>query len=405
MRKEAIRELAGNIHLIDRFDPKQFKDPQPPVVSLYLPITHTEREQRRDEKSRIEFKNLTKEAQTALASICANPRDYAGISEKLDYLLESDDLPIWREAGASLGFLIGNDEAFVFNIGIPVEPVVTASDRYYVKPLLRNAQYGMTYKLLLLNTDFFALLDGDYSTVRYVPLPDDIKHYFAETFAEFDGETTALDYYSLEDHDTPFDDNRSRNEVTQEEAEKFFRYVDKAMADTLVHDDPTPVILVTAPEHEDMFRKLATFKTLLPQGIGKDARTLSGAQLRDEAVRIMEADAAEKLAKVKEEFGYRLSKGEASDDIAQIGFALAERKVAVLFVEAGKGWPGTFDETTGKVKMDMARNPEDAAFADPAAPDIANAFAMAAISQGAMLFVLPPDQMPTGNGIAATYRY
>ena len=77
----------------------------------------------------------------------------------------------------------------------------------------------------------------------------------------------------------------------------------------------------------------------------------------------------------------------------------------MLYEEDGKGWPGTFDETTGKVKMDMARNPEDAAFADPAAPDIANAFAMAAISQGAMLFVLPPDQMPTGNGISATNRY
>lgn len=405
MRKEAIRELAENIHMMDHFDPKQFQSPKAPVVSLYLPIQHAEREQRRDEKSRIEFKNLAKEAQTALAEMCESPRDYAGITAKLNYLLEHEDLPIWLDAGAALGFLIGNDDAYAFNLGIEVDPVVVASDHYYVKPLLRNAQYGMTYKLLLLNTDFFALLDGDYSAVHYVPLPGDIKNYFAETFAEFDGETTALDYYSLEGHDTPFDDNKSRNEVTQEEAEKFFRYVDKAMNDTLVRDDPTPVILVTAPEHEEMFRKLATFKTLLPVGIDKDARTLSGTQLRDAAVKIMEDEAAAKLAELEDKFNYHLSKGNASDDIAQIGFALAERKVGVLFVEAGKGWPGTFDETTGKVEMDLERSPKDDKLPDPTTPDIANAFAMAAIAQGALLFVLPHDKMPTENGIAAIYRY
>lgn len=406
MRKEAIRELEKNIHvMLGEFVPKDFITPSStPVVSIYVPIKRTQHNEERADWDRIEFKDLSKEALRTLGEKYAEDQ-YQGIKTKLEFIDTHEDLPLWTGASKGLAILVSNDDVYVFNLCYGPDACVAVSDQYYIKPLMRNVQYALYYKLLLLNTDFFALLDGDYNGVHYVKLPEDVKNYFAETFPEFDGETTALDYYSLEDHESPFHDHKSRNEVTAEEAEKFFRYVNKAMNDTLVRDSETPVILVTAPEHENLFRKICTFKSLLPEGIKKDPRTLSGKELRDDAVKIMEGIQDAQLADLEEKYNYHVSKGNATDKVPDIGFALVERKVGTLFVEAGKGIPGTFNTTTGEVVYDGATNPVDDKELDPSSPDIANAFIEAAVEQDAQVLVLDHDKMPVKSGIAAIYRY
>ena len=119
----------------------------------------------------------------------------------------------------------------------------------------------------------------------------------------------------------------------------------------------------------------------------------------------MEGIRAKELAKLEEDYGYKASKGEASDSIPNIGLALVERKVGVLFLEEGKGVPGTFNAETGAVTFDGSKDPMDDKELDPASPDVAASFAEAAALQDAQVLVLPADKMPTKTGIAATYRF
>lgn len=286
MRKEAIRELAENIFVMSKLDPSEFDTMQPPAVTIYLPVHHTEREQRRDEQDRIEFKDLAKKATRNLQEHWGK-EDTESIVNKLQYILDHEDLPLWLHASKGLAFLLQGDECYVYNMRMAPEAKVVVSDAFDMAPLLAEAEteQGEHYKLLLLNSDFFALLDGDSQGVHYVPLPKNVKNYFAETYPEFDGETTALDYYSLEDHMSPYHDHKSRNDVKKEEAKKFFRYVNKAMTDYLMRDDPTPVILVTAPEHVHMFKEVCTFP--LAAVVEKDPRDMTGDQLRDAALKAL----------------------------------------------------------------------------------------------------------------------
>ncbi|MCD8317056.1 MAG: hypothetical protein LUB61_06610, partial [Eggerthellaceae bacterium] len=173
----------------------------------------------------------------------------------------------------------------------------------------------------------------------------------------------------------------------------------------LVKNDPTPVILVTATEHEAPFREVCTFKTLLPEAIRKDPVSLTGKELRDDAVAILEADRRAKLEKVIDTFDYDLSKGKASDNLPDIAFALVERKVQAFFVQEGKGIPGTFDKTNGNVYFDGDPDPVDDKLIDPASPDLTDALAQAALAQGARIYVLPAAEMPGNRGVAAIYRY
>ncbi len=407
MLRDSVNELDAvrtSIRTVDNFDPELYKQAKAPYVSIYLPVQHKERTQRRDTWTADEFKDLAKEALRRLAE-GYDDEAFAGLRERIDYLQGHPDDTVWLNAGKGLAFLMSNAGVDVLNLDFAPEATVVVGDELYIKPLLRNFRYGMSYYLLLLNTDRFGLLRGDYHGVHYLPLLPSVHQEFAEMFDAYDGTEAALDYYSLEGHMSPYHDHKSRKEVAKEEAEKFFRHVNKVMSDDVAKVDPTPVILVTLPEHATMFRRLCTFDTLLPEGIEKDARTLSGETLRDDAVKIIDAKRQADLKKVIERYELDASKSKATDDLAKVGEALAERNVDVLFVEMGKGLPGTFDATTGAVAYDDHRDPVDAELIDPADPDIVDAMAQAALKQDATIYVLASEEMPTRNGVAAIFRH
>ncbi len=407
MLRDSVNELDAvrtSIRTVDNFDPELYKQAKAPYVSIYLPVQHKERTQRRDTWTADEFKDLAKEALRRLAE-GYDDEAFAGLRERIDYLQDHPDDTVWLNAGKGLAFLMSNAGVDVLNLDFAPEATVVVGDELYIKPLLRNFRYGMSYYLLLLNTDRFGLLRGDYHGVHYLPLLPSVHQELAEMFDAYDGTEAALDYYSLEGHMSPYHDHKSRKEVSKEEAEKFFRHVNKVMSDDVAKVDPTPVILVTLPEHAALFRRLRTFDTLLPKGIEKDARTLSGETLRDDAVKIIDAKRQADLKKVIERYELDASKSKAIDDLVKVGEALAERNVDVLFVEMGKGLPGTFDATTGAITCDGHRDPVDAKLIDPADPDVVDAMAQAALKQGATIYVLASDEMPTESGVAAIFRH
>ena len=412
--KDALKELQDSIHVLDNFDPKAYEQAEPPLVSLYLPIHRDQREEpRRDEWDGIELKDLKEEAERTLREKFPNEKDWAGIDERLEYLMAHPDLPLWQNAREGVALLVSNTDVYAFNLDFPVNPCVVVGAAYYTKPLLRNFQYGAHYYLLALGADRFGWIKGDQHSVKRMALPPEVKSSFSELFANSDEteanerkhEEGALDFITLEGHMSPYHDFQSRKNVAKEEAEKFFRSVNKAVDDHLVRDDATPIILVTLPEHVAAFRKVSTLQHLLPTAIEKDPASLTGEQLRDDAMAIMEADRQTKLQKVLDEFAYDLSKGKATDDYNDLAMALVERKVAALLVEEGKGIPGTFDPQTGDVFFDADPNPTDDKVLDPASPDLVDAFSQAALAQGAHVYVLPAAQMPSAKGVAVLSRY
>lgn len=407
MLRDSVNELdvlRESIRTVDNFDPELYKQTKPPYVSIYMPVQHKERTRRRDTWTADEFKDLAKDALRRLDEKYTEEQT-AGLRDRIDYLQDHPDMPLWLNAGKGLAFLMSNTGVEVLNLSFAPQAAVVIGDEYYIKPLLRNFRYGMSYLLLLLNSDRFALLRGDYDGVHYLPLLPSVHQEFAEMFDTYDGDEAALDYYSLEGHMSPYHDHKSRNEVTQEETEKFFRHVNKFMNDIVAKVDPTPVILVTLPEHDAMFRRICTFDTLLPDSILKDARTLSGDTLRDDAVAIIDKDRKAQLKKVIDHYDYEASKGKGSDDLVKIGTALMEKNVATLFVEMGKGMPGTFDAATGTITFDEHADPTDDKLLDPASPDVVDQMAQAALKQDAVIYVLGADEMPTKNGVAAIFRH
>ena len=215
--KETLRKTDESIHVMEGFDPAILSDVPAPVASLYIPVHHSEREERRDIWDRDMFKDLMKDAERTLAESYGKDA-YKGILEKADYLLAHPDMPLWLYAGEGLGFLMGNDDVYVYNLFFAPDPMVAAGDTYFVKPLLRNFQYGTEYYILELGNDRFSWVKGDRTHVQRQQLPREVHDFFSELFANSDDtaadmkkdELGALDYITLEDHMGQYHDHQSR---------------------------------------------------------------------------------------------------------------------------------------------------------------------------------------------------
>ena len=138
---------------------------------------------------------------------------------------------------------------------------------------------------------------------------------------------------------------------------------------------------------------------------GQDVTSLDGKALLEESLAVMDGIRDANIKETAEKFGADAAHGKASDDFDAIGMALAERRVGALFLVKGKILPGGFDINTGTVTFDGDPNPVDDGYIDPAAPDITDAFAQAALAQDAHIYIVEQDQMPTDQPVAALFRY
>ena len=138
---------------------------------------------------------------------------------------------------------------------------------------------------------------------------------------------------------------------------------------------------------------------------GQDVTSLDGKALLEESLAVMDGIRDANIKETAEKFGADAAHGKASDNFDAIGMALAERRVGALFLVKGKILPGGFDINTGTVTFDGDPNPVDDGYIDPAAPDITDAFAQAALAQDAHIYIVEQDQMPTDQPVAALFRY
>lgn len=389
--------MNDDITILADFDSALYEQVEPPLVSLYLP---THGRVPGDDQDRIEFKNLVDQARGKLAQE-RERREYKGVDERLDQVAAHLDDLASPAPGGSLAVLVGNDRTYVYQLSYEVGPLAFVGERFYVRPLLRNFQFGSHYFLLGLSADRFAFVHGDFGSLDRVEMPQEVLDEFSEEFPlVYDGHEGALDYASLENHLPPYHGWKSRNDVKKEEAEKFFQYVNRAVTDHLVQGTELPVILVSLPEHQTMFRRISTVPHLLNEGIEKDIGGIEAPELLASAKAVIEHVREARAAELLEKLGDAEAHGGGSTDLEAIGLALVERKVRALFVAEGAYIPGGFNDETGEVYL-FEREPHGRF----QGPELADDFARAALAQDAEVFELDPARIPGDSGMAALYRY
>lgn len=105
-------------------------------VSIYLPTTPVTQEAQAD---RIELKNLAKQAIEQIHAAGVEKRRVALIAEQLDDLVDDDEF--WRFQAHSLAIFATPENLRTFRVPNALARIVSVSDRFFVKPLLRAVSF------------------------------------------------------------------------------------------------------------------------------------------------------------------------------------------------------------------------------------------------------------------------
>jgi hypothetical protein len=163
MKKEQIAKLAKSIHVMQEFNPYDFVEGDAaglaagagssatenigadtsanagPKVSIYIPVKHEDRAERQDAWDKIEFKDLMETARYQLQKFFANTKADA-IIERLNYIAQEPDLPLWIDASNGLAFLVSEKEALVFNMNHAPKAQVCVGKTFCIMPLIYDMQ-------------------------------------------------------------------------------------------------------------------------------------------------------------------------------------------------------------------------------------------------------------------------
>jgi len=373
---------------------------EPPCLSLYQ---GTHRRHPENQQDPIRYRNLVKALEESLRG------KYA--TKELTPLLApfralADDADFWNHTLDGLAVFGGPGYFHAFRLPRPVGDLAIVADSFHVKPLVRILQSADRYQVLALNQHDVKLFEGNRDALDEIELAQGVPR----TITEALGEQLSDPRLTVSSYGTgPGGPGRAgggagmrhghggkRDEVDLDR-ERFFRSIDRAILEH--HSRPTglPLVLAALPEHHAPFRSVSHNPFLSADGIRLNPGALRLDELRESAWRVVEPLYQARVAQLVEAFGASSARGLGSADLSDVAAAAVSGRVDTLLVEADRHIPGRLNAQNGGIKHEPG--------ADPEIDDLLDDVAELVLKGGGQVIVVPAERMPTGSGLAATYRF
>jgi hypothetical protein len=188
-----------------------------------------------------------------------------------------------------------------------------------------------------------------------------------------------------------------KSDEVDDDAERFFRAIDRSVLDAHSRPSGLPLILAALPEHHHRFHQISHNSFLVPDGIKIHPDSISTDDLRKRAWEIFEPLYHARLAALADDFAVAQSQGLGLDDLAGIGAAAVAGRVATLLIEADREIGGRIHPGSGTVHLDEAAHKQG--------DDLLDDLGEWVLKNGGQVVVVPTAHMPTSTGAAAKCRY
>lgn len=394
--------------MLSRENLKQLLDAAPgPCVSIYQPTHRMHPGNRQDP---IRFRNLVKKAAESLQQ--QHPQgEHESMLAPLHALAADHDF--WNHTADGLAVFAAPErfETALLQRTVPELSIVAPS--FHVKPLIRIVQSADRFHVLAVNRREVRLYEGNRDALDEINLNDAVPRTVTDALGDELAEPEAqVLSYGTGPSAPGAGSNRghggqktggmqhahgSKKDVIDQQTEKFFRAVDRAIAEHYSKPSGLPLILAALPEHHAPFREVSHNAQLVDARIEINPDALALDDLRARAWHAMEPVYLHRLAELSERFGAARAAHTGDDRLNDVGRAAVQGRVDVLLLEASRQVPGRLDSATGAPRIGVLD--------DPQIDDMLDDLAERVLATGGDVVVAPADRMPTTTGLAAIYRY
>ncbi len=366
---------------------------EPPCLSLYQP-THRAHPDRRQDP--IRFRNLVKQLELTLARKYAG-RESAPILRGFYDLAENGDF--WNRALDGIAIFATSGLFKVYRLQRPVKELTFVADSFHTKPLMRIVQSADHYHVLGLSREEATLFEGNRYALDEVELAPEFPRTATDVIGVREGEPERKKraYGRAGPGLTTRHGTDVRQNLADNETERFFRAVDEAVIEQYSRPSGMSLLLAALPEHRYLFRAVSHNPFLLADTIDTYPSALPPDKLRERAWQLVLPRYLERLSGLVEQFGASRADGRGGTDLAEIARATAAGRIATLLIEADRVIPGRFDPVSGTIEF--------APLDDLDVDDLLDDVSEHALKTGSEVVVVPAERMPTDTGIAAIYRF
>ena len=368
------------INITNAFPPKILENESDISISLYMPTHRTSPDNNQD---LVRFKNML----STLDKQLNDSEHRQTIMRQLNTIAK--DLNFWIHNLDGLVFLINESEMEIYRLPRSVQEYLFIGESFYLKPLIMNYQSDHQYFALGLARDHFKLFKGNRYGFVEVALPEDDEVTLKEVLGDqVDGRT--LNFGGYGGKDTQYHGHNARSEEIKVDTERYFRFVDKYIHDNYTNKYKIPLILVSLPEHQGLFRSLSQNKRLLDQGINQDYQSITEQDFKPLVWKVLEPIYLNKT----EQLVQRFHEGKSTSNLKEILVALGEQRVKTLVLELDKQLLGHVDFTKQRYVNDEIEG-----------EDMLNTIASYCLKNNIEVVILPKDRMPTESGCFAIFHY
>jgi hypothetical protein len=364
-----------------------------PCLSLYQP---THRHHPGNQQDPLRFRHLVQELEQSLEN--KYPAD------KIRSLLEpfeelGRDRAFWNHTLDGIAVLGAPGLFQVYVLQRPVPELTVAADSFHTKPLRRFLQSADRFQVLGLSRHEVKLFEGNRDSLDEVELAPDVPRTITEALGDelTEPHQTVASYGGTNLGSSMRHGHGGKKDEVDIDADRFFRAVDQAVLQHHSRPSDLPLLLAALPEHHGIFHQISKNPFLLGEGIKIHPDALPLDELREKAWQVFEPQYQSRLAKLADEFALAKSKGLGLEKLQEIAEAAVAGRITTLLVEADREIGGRLDAATGRIQMDDLSHPE--------LDDLLDDLGELVSSKGGNVVVVPPKEMPTKTGAAATCRF
>ena len=338
-------------------------------VSVYMPLGEVSAKEKRRRLKKLMF-----DAELKLNRLGTAPFQIARTLGPVEMILDNQGFWESRTEGIAAFF---TPESFAwYSLDYPFDELVVVTDRFHLKPLLRNTSENGRFYLLALSETQIRLFEAS---------PMGINEVYVKGLPR-----NLACFLNPDEKDAVSDAGDKRSRLAE-----LFRKVDKAVAEFLKTED-VPLVLAGTEQLHPIYHDANSYPHILKTGIGGDADQLTPKQMLEKALPIIKPVFRRKRRKALKEFEEKLGTKRASNNLSKIIGAAKTGQIETLFVPVGKQKWGTLDNESGRIEVHERAEPGD--------KDLLCVASMRTLRRGGDVFVVRPEEMPNESLIAAVLR-